>query len=85
MVLHVPGEYDTVFETAFKTEFLTVLTKKYEADVGKTLTLDFRDKYGFHVFHTFFSSGLISLGFFCKDCRVKSFSLSVLSVASRWP
>ena len=44
VVLHVPGEYDTVFETVFKTELLTVLTKKYEAEVGKALTIDFRDK-----------------------------------------
>ncbi|CAB4044730.1 unconventional myosin-Ie-like isoform X2 [Paramuricea clavata] len=43
VVLHVPGEYDTVFQTVFKTELLTVLTKKYEAEVGKSLTLDFRD------------------------------------------
>ena len=44
VVLHVPGEYDTIFETVFKTELLTVLTKKYEAEAGKPLTLDFRDK-----------------------------------------
>ena len=54
VVLHVPGEYDTVFETVFKTEFLTVLTKKYEAEVGRPLTLDFKDKYVKVELHCFF-------------------------------
>ena len=43
-----------MFETVFKTEFLTVLTKKYEAEVGRPLTLDFKDKYVKVELHCFF-------------------------------
>ena len=43
-----------MFETVFKTEFLTVLTKKYETEVGRPLTLDFKDKYVKVELHCFF-------------------------------
>lgn len=41
MVLHVNNEYDTVFESVFKTEFLTLLAEKYTAQTRKTLVVSF--------------------------------------------
>ena len=41
MVIHVPTEYDTIIESVFKTEFLTLLSAKYEAAVSKKLRIDF--------------------------------------------
>lgn len=44
VVMHVPNEYDNVFETVFKTEFLTTLSDKYLAATGRKLTVNFSDK-----------------------------------------
>ena len=41
VVLHVTNEYDTVFESVFKTEFLTLLSEKYTAQTRKTLVVSF--------------------------------------------
>ncbi|XP_065059730.1 unconventional myosin-Ie-like [Rhopilema esculentum] len=41
VVIHVPSEYDTIFESVFKTEFLTLLSAKYEAALNRKLKIDF--------------------------------------------
>lgn len=41
MVLRVNNEYDTVVETVFKTEFLTLLSQKYKTIAKRDLTVDF--------------------------------------------
>jgi len=41
IVIHVPTEYDTVIESVFKTEFLTLISAKYEAALNKKLKIDF--------------------------------------------
>lgn len=40
IVLHIPGEYDSVLETVFKTEFLTLLSSKYQDSVNRQLRVD---------------------------------------------
>ncbi|XP_022110259.1 unconventional myosin-Ie-like isoform X1 [Acanthaster planci] len=42
-VLHVENDFSSLLESVFKTEFLTVLSKKYRDAVGRELQLDFRD------------------------------------------
>ena len=37
IVLHVPSDYDTPLEMVFKTEFLTLLSEKYEAETKRKL------------------------------------------------
>ena len=44
VVVHIPGEYDSVLETVFKTEFLTLLSSKYEDAVSKKLRIDINAK-----------------------------------------
>ena len=41
IVIHVPTEYDTVIESVFKTEFITLLSSKYEAALDRKLRIDF--------------------------------------------
>ena len=41
MVLHVKDEYDTVVQTVFKTEFITLLSEKYQKATRQTLRVDF--------------------------------------------
>eukprot|EP00794_Sanderia_malayensis_P009899 gene9900-10912_t len=41
IVIHVPTEYDTVIESVFKTEFITLLSAKYEAVTNRKLKIDF--------------------------------------------
>ena len=43
-VLHVQNDYASVLESVFKTEFLTLLTKRYKDKTGKDLRLSFSDK-----------------------------------------
>ena len=43
-VLHVQNDYASVLESVFKTEFLTLLTKRYKDKTGKDLKLTFSDK-----------------------------------------
>jgi hypothetical protein len=43
------GDYDSVVEMVFKTEFLTLLTDKYEQKLSKTLPIAFTDSVTFKV------------------------------------
>ena len=43
-VLHVQNDYASVLESVFKTEFLTLLTKRYKDKTGNDLRLSFSDK-----------------------------------------
>lgn len=45
MVLHIQNDYATVLESVFKTEFLSLLTKRYKDKTGKDLRLQFTDKW----------------------------------------
>ena len=40
IVVHIPGEYDSVLETVFKTEFLTLLSSKYQDSTNRQLKVD---------------------------------------------
>ena len=40
IVLHISGEYDSVLETVFKTEFLTLLSSKYQESMNRQLKVD---------------------------------------------
>lgn len=40
-VLHINNDYDSLLESLFKTEFLHVLSKKYEAKCQRKLRLNF--------------------------------------------
>lgn len=48
-VLHVQNDYASVLESVFKTEFLTLLTKRYKDKTGKDLRLTFSDSLEFGV------------------------------------
>ena len=45
IVLHIPGEYDSVLETVFKTEFLTLLSSKYQDSLNRQLKIDIVSRY----------------------------------------
>lgn len=45
IVLHIPGEYDSVLETVFKTEFLTLLSSKYQDSLSRQLRVDITSRY----------------------------------------
>ncbi|EDQ91894.1 uncharacterized protein MONBRDRAFT_31331 [Monosiga brevicollis MX1] len=49
VVLHVDAEYDTPVEMVFKTEFLTLLDKKYRDVTNRTLSVQFADRIEFKV------------------------------------
>ena len=49
VILHVPTEYDTPMEMVFKTEFLTLLSEKYEAATSRQLQVKFGDHLSFQV------------------------------------
>ncbi|KAL5481739.1 hypothetical protein EMCRGX_G021967 [Ephydatia muelleri] len=57
VVLHVTNEYDTVFESVFKTEFLTLLSEKYTAQTRKTLVVSFGKSITFTVKKEGFGGG----------------------------
>lgn len=40
IVVHIPGDYDSVLETVFKTEFLTLLSSKYQESTNRQLKVD---------------------------------------------
>ena len=42
-VLHVSEEYDSILESTFKTEFLTVLNKKFQETLQQKLMVNFND------------------------------------------
>lgn len=48
IILHIPGEYDSVLETVFKTEFLTLLSSKYQDSVNRQLKVDIASRYDKH-------------------------------------
>ncbi|XP_071795334.1 unconventional myosin-Ie-like [Asterias amurensis] len=47
--LHVENDYSSLLESTFKTEFLTVLSKKYKDAAGRDLQLNFNDTIEFAV------------------------------------
>ena len=44
IVLHVANDYDSVLESLFKTEFLHVLSKKFEARTKRKLDINFSER-----------------------------------------
>ncbi|NP_001118234.1 amoeboid myosin I [Strongylocentrotus purpuratus] len=48
-VLHVSEEYDSILESTFKTEFLTVLNKKFQETLQQKLMVNFNDSIEFSV------------------------------------
>ncbi|XP_050400125.1 unconventional myosin-Ie isoform X2 [Patella vulgata] len=48
-ILNVVNEYSSFLESVFKTEFLTVLSRKYKDRTGKTIPLNFSDSLEFSV------------------------------------
>nr|CAB3264157.1 unconventional myosin-If [Phallusia mammillata] len=48
-VIHVANDYDSVLESLFKTEFLHVLSKKYEARANRKLDINFTQRIEFNV------------------------------------
>ncbi|ODM95674.1 Unconventional myosin-If [Orchesella cincta] len=49
LIIHVKGAYDTLIESVFKTELLTVLHKKYKAVTSQNLNLHFNDRLEFTI------------------------------------
>ncbi len=45
LVLHVRDEYDSVFETVLKTEFLTLLSEKYQTITSSRLSFTFNRRF----------------------------------------
>ncbi|KAJ3038615.1 Unconventional myosin-Ie [Rhizophlyctis rosea] len=56
-VLHIPSEFDNVFECIFKTELITVLSEKYLAATSRQLTVNFVDSIKYSVKKTTWQSG----------------------------
>ncbi|KAI8913022.1 P-loop containing nucleoside triphosphate hydrolase protein, partial [Powellomyces hirtus] len=56
-VLHVPNAFDHVLENIFKTEFITVLSEKYELVIGRPLSVNFSDNIKYSVKKTTWQSG----------------------------
>ena len=44
IIVHVLNDYDSVLESVFKTEFLTLLSTRYEAVMHRKLTVDISNK-----------------------------------------
>ncbi|XP_067131867.1 unconventional myosin-Ie-like [Centruroides vittatus] len=59
VVIHVKNEYDSLIECVFKTEFVTVLNKKYQECCHRPLTLHFSDKLEFRVKKEGFGGGAV--------------------------
>ncbi|XP_048583332.1 uncharacterized protein LOC5501785 isoform X2 [Nematostella vectensis] len=49
VVLHIPSEYDSVLDTVFKTEFITLLSSKYKDATGRDLKVEFMNNITFTV------------------------------------
>ena len=45
LVIHVQNDYDSILESVFKTEFLTLLAKKYEAVTNRKLKVDVNNRW----------------------------------------
>lgn len=56
-VLHVINDYASLLESVFKTEFLTVFSKKYESQTGKKLHIEFSNSITFAVKKEGFGGG----------------------------
>ncbi|KAJ3092694.1 Unconventional myosin-Ie [Quaeritorhiza haematococci] len=56
-VLHVPSEFDNVFENVLKTELITVLSEKYQLALNKRLEINFSDTIRYTVKKTTWQSG----------------------------
>ncbi|KAI8925857.1 P-loop containing nucleoside triphosphate hydrolase protein [Entophlyctis helioformis] len=56
-VVHVPSDYDNVFENVLKTELVTVLGEKYQALLNRPLTTNFTDNIKYTVKKTTWQSG----------------------------
>ncbi|XP_076800330.1 unconventional myosin-Ie-like isoform X2 [Clavelina lepadiformis] len=48
-IIHVVDDYDSVLESIFKTEFLHILSKKYEAKLKRSLPINFNERLDFAV------------------------------------
>jgi myosin-1 len=44
MIIHMKEDYDSFIEVVFKTEFLLLLSKKYQTQVGRDLTIKFSNR-----------------------------------------
>jgi len=44
LILHIKGDYDSFLEMMFKTEFLLLLNKKYQAQLGRDVTIKFSNR-----------------------------------------
>lgn len=58
VVIHVKNEYDSLIECMFKTEFITILNKKYQELCRKPLILNFTDKLEFRIKKDGFGGGV---------------------------
>ncbi|XP_047141172.1 unconventional myosin-Ie isoform X1 [Hydra vulgaris] len=44
IIMHIQNDYDSIFESVFKTEFLTLLAARYEDETSKKLKVDVNNK-----------------------------------------
>jgi myosin-1 len=56
-VIHTPNDYDSVLETVFKTELVTVVSEKYQLKLGRNLSLNFKDDIEYSVKKTTWQAG----------------------------
>ena len=76
VVVHIPGEYDSVLETVFKTEFLTLLSSKYQDSTNRQLKVDISSRYFFilslrtGIISFRESFGVLNKPDFCDACSV---------------
>lgn len=78
IIVHIPGEYDSVLETVFKTEFLTLLSSKYQDSTNRQLKVDISSRYFLFLFLSirtgsisFLESfGVLNKPDFCDACSV---------------
>lgn len=83
LILHVKGTYDTLLESVFKTELLTVLQKKFKANTGQNLNLHFNDRVEFTIKKDGWRGGgtrTIQFNNGLSDLRVMKSSGKILSV-----
>ncbi|KCV73289.1 myosin I [Fonticula alba] len=71
VVFHIPGEYDNVFETVFKTELISLMVEKAKDHFGKTLNVRFSDAITYTVKKVGFSGAGTRVIKFQHDSTVK--------------
>lgn len=49
VIIHTKEDYASLLELIFKTEFLSVLNKKYLEDIGHSLNIKFSNKYAYFI------------------------------------